>query len=143
MKQRDIPSLARQVGRDQKRPQVRLPYDRFNGFWLRGNRRRRPTWNDERDCWEIPAAWFDDTVMRCVKKHGSAYVIQPYRAKETCAYACRHAKGFECQCSCMGENHGSEGANAGWLDIGEAFSVRYGPKEIACRLITATGDRPL
>ncbi|WP_354134437.1 hypothetical protein [Bradyrhizobium sp. S3.9.1] len=64
------------------------------------------------------------------------YIIQPYREQEICARACQEAQGHECQCSCMGANHGV-GNDGSWFEVSDTFSTRWGERELACRLLTA------
>ncbi|RIJ23638.1 hypothetical protein D1224_05090 [Henriciella barbarensis] len=134
--QGQIPVLLRRSGKGEK-PRLRLPYEKppNNRNWLQNGRRSSPSWNQSEKYWEIPKAWFNDTVERALLKFNSIYVIQPYRELEICAPACRNAKGHECQCSCMGANHG-QGEDGTWFDISDAFSVRWNNSEIACRLMT-------
>ena len=129
--QRRIPVVVRLPG-DPIR--VRLPYDAGNMEWLRNDRRSRPEWSKQRERWSIPRAWFDDTVKRTIERFGQVYVIQPYREMEKCARPCWEAKGFECECSCKGEFHGSQDPT-GWREITETFAVRWGDRQYACRLI--------
>ncbi|MEP1497973.1 MAG: hypothetical protein ABJK50_20985, partial [Pseudophaeobacter sp.] len=63
-------------------------------------------------------------------------IIQPYREQEICARACQEALGHECQCSCMGANHGA-GNDGSWFEVSDTFSTRWGDRELACRLLTA------
>jgi len=115
---------------------LRLPYRDDNYDWLKNDRRTRPKWTPAPGkYWKIPNAWFNDLITRSVKRFGSIYVIQPYRKQEKCARACWEAKGFECECSCMGENHGSEDPGRGWVEIAETFATRWRQRELACKLI--------
>ena len=66
----------------------------------------------------------------------AVYIIQPYREQEICARACQEAQGHECQCSCMGANHGI-GNDGSWFEVSDKFSTRWGERELACRLLTA------
>jgi hypothetical protein len=93
---------------------LRLPYSDDNRDWLRSSKQRKPQWNSENKYWEILMAWFNDVVNRALHRWKVIYVIQPYRDQEKCAPACWHAVGHECQCSCVGANHGSQTAEA-WL----------------------------
>jgi hypothetical protein len=114
---------------------VKLPYSPENYAWLKGEHRNKPEWNQKFTCWEAPKAWFDDIVTRALERYGQIYVIQPYRAQEKCAPACWNATGFECQCSCMGENHGSHGPLGKWFVVSDTCAVRWHDRELACRLI--------
>lgn len=113
---------------------VRVPYATDNMAWLQAGRRNRPKWKREQQEWEIPASWFNGFVDRALSRYGKLYVIQPYREMEKCADACMNAQGHECQCSCMGANHGSGGGH-GWFKVNEAFSFRWGVSTLACRLM--------
>lgn len=114
---------------------VRLPFDLNNGAWLKADHRRNPVWIKQFKCWEVPHSWFDDVIAQCLSRFSSVYVIQPYREQEKCAPACWNAKGFECECSCMGEYHGSEGPHGRWYVVSDTFAVSWQDRELACRLI--------
>jgi hypothetical protein len=120
-----------------QRLRVRLPYSADNGEWLRDGRRTKPDWRDgdKEKYWELPKAWFNDFVNRALKKHGMVYIIQPYREQEICARACMEATGHECQCSCMGANHGA-GVDDGWFEVSEHFAIRNRSPQLACRLMS-------
>ncbi len=81
-------------------------------------------------------AWFSDLVERCLDRYGKVYIIQPFREQEKCAPACMNATGHDCQCSCMGANHGAGLAGGRWKVIDEAFATRWGDELIACRLLS-------
>lgn len=104
--------------------------------WLRNGRRAKPDWIVERKHWEVPNAWFNSIVERSLQENGKVYVIQPFRKMEKCAANCRNAQYFVCECSCMGANHGM-GSHESWIDVTEAFSFRWGDRELACRLMEA------
>lgn len=119
---------------------IKLPYDSENKAWLQDGRRRKPKWNPQFKCWETPKAWFNDIVNRCLKAFGSVHIVQPYREQEKCAPACWNATGHECQCSCMGANHGSNSSGSKWLVVSDAFATRWHERELACRLMTRSGE---
>lgn len=131
--QEAIPVIVRPSARGQKL-RMRLPYAKTNRDWLRDGRRANPAWLKDKKYWELPKAWFNDLVDRALAKFGRLYVIQPYREQEVCAPACMNALGHECQCSCMGANHGA-GNGGGWFEVSDAFAVRWGGEHIACRLM--------
>lgn len=116
---------------------IRLPYRSDNRDWLRGDNTRKPKWLPEHRVWQVPKAWFDDVIRRSILRFGAIYVIQPFRASETCAPACWNATGAHCECSCMGEHHGSQAQEGRWHVVSETFAVRHGPREFACRLLRA------
>lgn len=129
-----IPVVLRRTGKGQ-RLRIRLPYSKRNRGWLQNRRRTPPAWVAQDRYWEVPKAWFNDFVERALKRYGSLYIIQPYREQEKCSSACLNAVGHECECSCMGENHGA-GNDGSWFEISETFATRWGEKELACRLMT-------
>ena len=133
--QETIPVILRRTGSGELL-RVRLPFAENNRQWLCDGRRTTPAWIASRKFWEIPKAWFDDFVNRALKDYGKVYVIQPYREQEKCSYSCQNAQGHECQCSCMGIYHGA-GSDGSWFEVSDAFSTRWGARELACRLMVA------
>ena len=114
---------------------IRLPYDPQNRLWLRKNpAQQMPVWNDEHRYWELPKSRFNELVELALNRYGRVYIIQPYREMEKCSPSCMSAKGFECQCSCMGANHGSHN-HAEWFEVNEAFAFKFGERHLACRLL--------
>ena len=134
--QKRIPVAMRRNAKGE-RVRVRLPFADDNRLWLRNGRRAAPVWiGVDAAYWELPKAWFNDFVDRALIRYGNVYIIQPYREQEICARACQEARGHECQCSCMGANHGA-GNDGSRFQVSEAFSTRWGERELACRLLTA------
>lgn len=105
--------------------------------WLRSIRPngRMPKWLSKYAGWEIPRAWFNDLVNGALKRHGQLYVIQPHKEQEVCAPACMNAEGHECECQCMGANHGAGGPGAAWFVVSDAFATRWTGGSLACRLM--------
>ncbi|MBB6357645.1 hypothetical protein ACFFTN_27520 [Aminobacter aganoensis] len=136
-RQTKIPVVIR---RDEKghKLRVRLPYDDNNRKWLNTVGKSSVTWIDGKSYWELPRSWFNSFVNRALERHGKLYVIQPYREQEKCARKCMEAMGHECNCSCMGKNHGA-GVNGSWFEVSDTFATRWNEKEIACRLMVAKG----
>lgn len=117
---------------------AKLPYRVDNRTWLGSMGRSKPHWNAEHKYWEIPKSWFNALVDRSLQRFGKIYVVQPYREQEKCAPACMNAHGHECQCSCMGANHGA-GNDGSWFEVSETFATRWHSRELACRLMVAKG----
>jgi hypothetical protein len=128
-----IPVVLRRGGKGQ-RLRIRLPFAEDNRPWLQADRRTAATWLREHRCWEVPKAWFNEFVEKALHRYGFLYVIQPYREQEKCAPACLNAVGHECQCSCMGANHGA-GNDGSWFEVSETFATRWGDQRLACRLM--------
>lgn len=122
---------------------VRLPYAANNRSWLRNTHRKEPRWDTKYKCWETPRAWFENVVQRILKRFGRVYVIQPFRTHQKCAPACWNAKGFECECSCMGANHGSGDPSGNWYVISETLAVSWDERQYSCRLITSSGTQEI
>ena len=135
--QRSIPIVLRRGGKGQS-PRIRLPYSENNRTWLKGDNKNSPVWIAGEKYWEVPKSWFNDFVQRALTKYGKLYVIQPFRKQEKCAPACMNARGHECQCSCMGANHGTSN-DGSWFEVSETFATRWSGQEIACRLMEAKG----
>lgn len=114
---------------------VKLPYAPGNGDWLRNDQHRKPEWVKQYKCWETPKAWFENVVRRTLQRYDRVYVIQPYRAQEKCAPACWNATGIECECSCMGANHGSGSPLGKWHVVSDTFAVQWHDRQLARRLI--------
>ena len=131
--QQSIPVVLRRTGQGQKL-RVRLPYAKDNQTWLKECGKAKPEWIADGKYWELPKSWFNDFVNRALERYGEVYVIQPYREQEKCAPACMNAVGHECQCSCMGRNHGI-GNDGSWFEVSDAFATRWGEEHIACRLL--------
>ncbi|WP_426313525.1 hypothetical protein ACN9MF_17980 [Methylobacterium fujisawaense] len=118
---------------------VRMPYASTNRAWLQKSGKKSPEWIQAHKRWETPKSWFDDLVDRFLERYGKVYIIQPFREQEKCSPACQNAKGHECQCSCMGANHGA-GNDGSWFEVSETFATKWSETQLACRLLT---KRPL
>lgn len=134
-RQKKIPVVIRRAEKGQKL-RVRLPYADNNRQWLNTVGKSTVTWIDSKSYWELPKNWFNDFVNRALERYSKLYVIQPYREQEKCARQCMEAIGHECNCSCMGRNHGA-GVDGSWFEVSETFATRWGEKEIACRLMVS------
>lgn len=132
--QKEIPVVLRRTGKGELL-RVRLPFAEGNREWLRKGRHRQANWVADGAYWEIPKAWFTDFVDRALARFGKLYVVQPYRVQEKCSPACQNAIKHECQCSCMGANHG-QGSDGTWFEVSDTFATRWSERELACRLMT-------
>ena len=131
--QKKIPVVYRPGG--SQRLLVRLPYAADNRIWLKGERRNKPKWNPEHKRWEVATSWFEDVVKRAIAKYGAVYVVEPFRVQKKCAPACWNAKGLECDCSCMGLNHGTGDPGGRWYTISDALAVNWGPRQYSYKLM--------
>lgn len=131
--QKQIPVVFRGGG---KRPlMIRLPFGKDNRQWLQEGHRTQPEWVVAKKYWAAPKSWFENLIKRALVRYGRIYVVQPFRASQKCAPSCWNAVGVECECSCMGENHGSGEPLGRWHVVSETFAIRWDAKEYACRLI--------
>jgi len=132
--QDEVPVILRR-GKNGQGLRVRIPFSSDNRVWLQNGARISPQWNIQEKCWELPKAWFNALVDRCLEKFGKVYVIQPYREQEKCSPACQNASKHECQCSCMGRYHGA-GNDGSWFEVSDTFATRWRDQMLACRLMT-------
>jgi hypothetical protein len=137
-RQNKIPVVYR---RERPKPVlVKLPYADDNFSWLRGERRHKPKRNEQYKCWEIPVSWFDDIIQEALSSFGQVFVIQLYKELQKCAPSCWDAKGFHCECSCMGANHGTGHPGSNWYEVSDTFAFEWGPIKYACRLVKSNRD---
>lgn len=122
---------------------IRLPYAKDNRSWLKNEHRHKPKWQPDQKYWIIPRAWFDDIIHRCLSRFGSVYVIQPHRERQKCAPVCWNAKGFHCECSCLGARHGSGRPSDSWYVISETCAVKWGESRYSCRLLKVPMRSPV
>ncbi len=137
--QQVVPVVVRQ--RSPNPVLVRLPFASDNRTWLKEGHRNRPKWDSQAKHWATPISWFDDLIQRSLIRYGRIYVIQLYKQQQKCAAACWNAKGFHCECSCLGANHGSGHPGGIWHEVSEKFAFQWGSLQYACRLIVASDDR--
>jgi hypothetical protein len=116
---------------------VRLPFATDNYSWLRGSNRHKPKWDAASQYWKTPVAWFDDLIARSLERYGKVYVLQLYKEQQKCAAACWNARGFHCECSCLGANHGSGHPGGRWHEVSDTFAFQWDSYKFACRLIVA------
>lgn len=132
--QEAVPVVLRRTGKGEK-IRVRLPYrGRSNRAWLRTLGPTQPEWVPSGRFWELPKTWFNDFVKQALLKYDQLYVVQPVREQEKCSPKCLNAEGHECECSCLGANHGT-GNDGSWFEVTDTFATRYGPRRLACRLM--------
>lgn len=133
--QNETPVILRRDGYREKL-RARVPGDKTEWTWINGFGKSPANWIIAKPpYWELPKSWFNKFVNGALDRFERLYVIQPYREQEICAPACMNAVGHECQCSCMGANHGV-GNDGSWFEVSETFATRWNDREVACRLMT-------
>ena len=127
-----IPVVYRPGNNDIK---IKLPYAEGNRKFLKGGtRKREPVWDKKKKFWKLPKSRFNNIVDDILNRYKRVYIIQPYTETEQCAPACMNAQGYECQCSCLGANHGA-GNDGRWFEISESLALKYGEDILGCRLL--------
>ena len=138
--QKQFPVILRRKKQAGKNPKLRvkIPPGANAYFVLRGESRRshEPIRNTEGNYWELPYSRLNELVEILAKKFGSVILMQPVRHKQVCAKACMEAMGFECECSCLGENHGSRNMDSSWFEINDTYAVNYGEDEVSVKVIS-------
>lgn len=132
-RQSNVPVIVRQ---EQPMPVlVRLPDSEKNSNWIQGEKRNKPQWNAQLECWEIPRSWFNEMIQTSLKRYGDIQVVQLYRKIRKCVPACWNATGDDCECSCGGGNHGTGLPLARRKEVSDIFVFKSGSTEYACRRI--------
>lgn len=101
--------------------------------FLQQGQKAEPEWDREAGFWSLTRNALGTHLINAVERYGACWIAQVYDEKEVCAYACQHARGDDCKCSCGGENHGC-GDDGSWHHITEIYAVRAGPYIFAIRL---------
>lgn len=119
---------------------IKLPWAHDNRKFLGGGtRKKEPKWIKNKKYWALPKSRFNEIVENVLRHHKKIYIIQPYIETEVCAPACMNARGHECQCSCLGANHGS-GNDGRWFEISESLALKYGNETLGCRLLVSNNN---
>lgn len=106
MPQRLLPCIYRLLGAE--RLKVSLPYDPRNRAWIHSviGDRARPDYSRQHRHWLIARTHFTTLVDALLDRHGRVDVLAEYTTTEVCDTRCQTATGPECQCACLGNNHG-------------------------------------
>lgn len=103
-------------------------------LWTCNRGGHKPVYNYRKRRWEVPRSWFNKLVDFMLERYKSVYVIQSYNVYERCAPSCVNALGHECECSCLGKNHGS-GDLTGWYVVSDTFAIRHQSCPYSCKLL--------
>ena len=121
---------------------LRVPYrEGGNRQFLKGEKTRRfePIWDAEKKFWSVPKSWFTELVEAVVREFGCAYVIQPHHEHEKCSASCQNAHRLECECSCLGANHGRGGRSGHDVAIGGAKVMPWRDGKLAVQFFSKGG----
>lgn len=102
-----------------------MPFRKDNRSWLKEvlGDRIRPNFNKKTRKWEVARSHFGPVVEALADRLGSISVWVDFRSTERCDTRCKAARGRECTCSCLGDNHG-DGITRGWKLVGDSTMVR-------------------
>ncbi|WP_158751386.1 hypothetical protein [Streptomyces bicolor] len=119
-------------------PAIALPGGSPTGIWL--PRRSMPEhqrlisdllptthslqWNGDRMCWTFANRHFLNVTRQLLRRNKRIVLGREYNPDEKCNGACRHARLFECTCSCQAKYHGGGRWMSGWTTVDE-FDTRY------------------
>lgn len=119
-----IPWVRRPVGPG--RLQAWMPYQEgSNRRWILAELgdRMRPEWNITAKRWEIARSHLRTLVEVMAMKFGEIDVYLEFSTRQRCDVRCRDARGDDCVCSCMGENHGGAAYWRHWMLVGDTTLV--------------------
>lgn len=108
---------------------IKLPFSVDNRAWLSRGRQRRADWNPKFKCWELPRSAFNELARRIIDRYAQVILIQPYNPEQKCCHACQNAKGLDCECACMGKNHGQGCTDDPWYKITGAMRDSFEGRE--------------
>jgi hypothetical protein len=105
-----------------------MPYRLGNRAWLHEELgdRVRPEWNRHDKRWELARQHMRVLVEALAQRFGSVEVSIDFRNGSRCDVRCRDAEGDDCDCQCMGENHGGAAYWRAWKEVGETTLVAPG-----------------
>lgn len=140
----EIPVIVRTRKREGKNPRlrIRLPNHPDPFALLKGPNKnnRNPIELQKQHYWEIAYGRLNEIVETLAKTFGQVILIQPVREKLVCARKCVEASGFECECSCLGENHGSQHMDSAWYEIDDTYAVSHGEEYASLKIISPKPD---
>lgn len=136
-----VPVILRRKKKDGHNPKLRIRIPSQSGAYeiLKGRNKHNhnPRFDEKGKYWELAYDRLDEMVKILAIHFGSVILMQPIRHKQVCARTCMEAQGFECECSCLGENHGSQNMNSSWYEVYDTYAVKYGEEEISLKVISA------
>lgn len=130
---------------------VRISHPEDNRAWLGSirTRGRGLLWQrEERHC-ECHSAWLAALAEVVLAHHCRVWLMQQFDCRAGCNESCITGRGLDCECGCLGRNHGA-GLVDGWAQrieandacalLGVVYACRLlGPKEsgLFTRLVEA------
>lgn len=139
--QSEVPVILRRKKQAGQNPKlrIRLPVKGYHFQILKGANKHshNPVHVAKGNYWEVAYNRLNELVRILATHYGKVILMQPVRHKQVCARACMEASGFECECSCLGENHGSNNMDSSWYEVDDTYAVRYGGEDVSLKIISA------
>jgi hypothetical protein len=109
------------------RIETKMPYNGSNRGWLHEHlgQRIQPELRG-RGVWAIARPHLQHLVDGLADRFGHVDVVLDFRVAERCDTRCQRAKGDECTCSCLGENHRGAAHWRHWIQVGETTLIASG-----------------
>lgn len=107
---------------------TKMPYDGgSNRWWLHDHLgdRIQPE-HRGKGVWAIARPHLRYLVEGLAERFGHVDVLLDFRQSERCDTRCQRARGDECTCSCLGENHRGAAYWRNWIEVGETTLVASG-----------------
>ncbi|RZU48850.1 hypothetical protein EV385_0579 [Krasilnikovia cinnamomea] len=76
--------------------------------------------------WAVARSHFRHLVEGLAERFGYVDILLDFRQAERCDTRCRDARGDDCTCSCLGENHGGAAYWRHWIEVGDTTLVAPG-----------------
>lgn len=105
---------------------IKMPYAPGNRAWLKDvlGDRIRPTWNKDLGRWEIARNHFGSVVEALADRLGRIDAYMDFTCIERCDSRCKAARSRECNCVCLGKNHGQGGVTHGWKLVSDTLEIK-------------------
>ena len=137
--QKDIPVIVRTRKRGGGNPKLRVRLPEYGDHYtlLKGTNKynRNPVEVPAKRYWEVAYRRLNGLVEILANFYGKVILIQPVREKQVCARKCMEATGFECECSCLGANHGAYNMDSSWYEVDDTYAVRHGSEYASLKII--------
>jgi hypothetical protein len=98
----------------------------------------RPEFNREEKRWEVARDHLDPLLRALIGDYGQVWLVREYNPAVVCTRSCQEARGFDCECSCQGEFHGTRAfIDPPWKDTGKFLLLHQGRRYSAALLEAA------
>lgn len=120
---------------------VSMPFTKGNRAWLKRElgARIRPEYIG-RGKWTLARSHLDAVVAALADRFGRVDVFLDFAETQRCDVRCQSARSRECDCTCLGRNHGQGGITHGWKLVGDATLVLTGGKKRRHIVVTRKGE---